>query len=338
MRSSFQRPTWALLLATWAAVTGVPAEAATVNWVGGSSFWDLVTNWGSNPLLPGAGDDVFVNVPGAQTVTHRSGTNTVNSLTVVGDDALAVTGGSLTVANSFSAGASTAISAGTLTLNGASTMAALALSGGVLGGAGSLVVGGPSSWLAGNQTGAGTTRYDGALALSGLGTKVISGGRTVTLNGTTTWSGNTAANNGALQFAGGTLNNAGTFNDQNGFASFIDHASGTNAFNNVGPYNKQANTVTSVEAFYNNTGTTNVNAGTMLMQGTSTSTGVYNLAAGASLEFRNGSHTLDHATIQGAGTFVVSTENVGADAIVTLNGGTLTSPFLFSGSTIAARS
>ena len=154
-------------------------------------------------------DDVFINAAGAQTVTHRSGTNTVNSLSILGDDMLAVTGGSLTVANNFSAGASTSISAGTLTLNGASTMASLALSGGVLGGTGSLVVGGASSWLAGNQTGTGTTRYDGALSLSGLGAKVLSGGRTVTLNGTTTWSGNTAANNGALQFSGGTLNNAG---------------------------------------------------------------------------------------------------------------------------------
>jgi hypothetical protein len=154
-------------------------------------------------------------------------------------------------------------------------------------------VAGPSSWLAGTQTGTGTTQFDGALALTGAGAKVISGGRTVELNGTTTWSGNTAANNNALQFAAGTLNNKGTFNDQNAFASFIDHVNGSNAFNNSGTYNKLANTVTSVEAFYNNTGTTNVNAGTMLMQGTSATgpTGVFNLAAGATLEFRNGSHT-----------------------------------------------
>ena len=340
MRRSIQRPglvASVAVLAVLAAVVADPAESAGVNWVGGSSFWDLATNWGSNPLLPGAADDVVINVAGAQTVTHRSGTDTVNSLSIVGDDALAVTGGSLTVANGFSSGATTSIGAGTLALNGASTMASLAQSGGVLGGSGNLVVGAGSSWLAGTQTGTGSTRYDGALALTGAGTKVLSGGRTVTLTGITTWGGNTAANNGSLQFAGGTLHNAGTFNDQNGFASFIDHSSGTNAFSNIGTYNKQANTVTTVEAIYNNTGTTNVNAGTMLMQGTSTSssTGVYNLAAGAVLEFRNGSHTLDHTTIQGPGTFVVSTENVGADVVVTLNGGTLTSPFLFSGSTIA---
>jgi len=340
MRSSFRRSLFAslvaLALAAFAVITSAPARAATVNWLGGSSFWDIATNWGSNPALPGLADDVVIDVAGAQTVTHRSGTDTVNSIAILGDDMLAMTGGSLTVATSFSAAAATTLSAGTLTLNGTSTMASLALSGGVLGGTGTLTIAGDSSWLAGTQTGSGTTSYSGALALSGLGAKALSGGRTVELNGTTTWSGNTAANNGSLQFAGGTLNNKGTFIDNNAFASFIDHVTGTNAFNNIGTYNKQANTVTSVEAVYNNTGTTNVNAGTMLFQGTSTtsSTGVFNIANGATLEFRNGSHTLDHATVQGAGTFIVSTDNVGADALVTINGGTLKAPFLFSGSTI----
>ena len=116
----------------------------------------------------------------------------------------------------------------------------------------------------------------------------------------------------------------------------MDQFSGSNAFNNTGTYNKQANTVTSIEVVFNNTGTTNVNAGTMLFQGTSTTRrGLFNIAGGATLEYRNGSHTLDHATIQGAGTFAVTTDNVGADAVVTLNGGTLTSAFLFGGSTIA---
>ena len=337
MRRSSKRTGLASLAAVLAAAVSAPAEAAVINWLGGSSFWDIATNWGSNPLLPGLADDVVINVAGAQTVTHRSGTNTINSLSILGDDVLAVTGGSLTVANTFSAAAATSIGGGTLTLNGVSGMLSLAQSGGTLAGTGALTIAAPSSWLAGTQTGSGTTRYQSDLSLAGAGSKVLSGGRTVELSGTTTWGGNTAANNNALQFAAGTLNNLGTFNDQNAFASFIDHVSGSNAFNNTGTYNKQANTVTTVEAVYNNTGTTNVNAGTMLFQGTSTtsSTGVFNIANGATLEFRNGSHTLDQPTIQGAGTFAVTTENVGADAVVTLNGGTLTSKFLFGGSTIA---
>ena len=56
-----------------------------VNWLGGSSFWDIATNWGSNPLLPGLADDVVINVAGAQTVTHRPATNTTDSLAIRGD-------------------------------------------------------------------------------------------------------------------------------------------------------------------------------------------------------------------------------------------------------------
>ena len=336
MRRSFHRPRLASIAAAVGVAFSPSTEGAVVDWVGGSSFWDIATNWGSNPALPGSADDVRINVAGAQTVTHRSGTDTINSLSILGANMLAVTGGSLTVANSFGAAAATTVSGGTLTLNGTSSMLSLALTGGTLGGTGILSVAAPSSWSAGTQTGAGTTRYLADLSITGAGSKLISAGRIVELNGTTTWSGNTAANNNPLQFAGGTLQNKGTFNDQNAFASFIDAVNGTNAFNNVGTYNKQANTVTTVEAFYNNTGTTNINAGTMLFQGTSTtsSTGLFNIAAGATLEFRNGSHTLNQPTIQGAGTFAVTTDSVGADAVVTLNGGTLVSPFLFGGSTI----
>ena len=63
----------------------------------------------------------------------------------------------------------------------ASTMASLAQSGGTLGGTGVVTVAGSSSWLAGPQSGSGTTRYDGALSLSGAGAKLLATGRTVEL-------------------------------------------------------------------------------------------------------------------------------------------------------------
>src|SRR4051794_28041141 len=201
-RSSFRAPRPGLLAAAvGAALASGAARPATVDWIGGSSFWDLATNWSSNPALPGAADDVVVDAAGARTVTYRSGTTGIGSLAVRGDDVLAVTGGALTVANAFDATTAT-IGGGTLTLNGASTVGALTLSTGTLGGSGSTVVSGAASWLGGTQTGSGTTRFDGALTIGGAAAKAISGGRTVDLYGTTTWSGNTAANNNALQFAG----------------------------------------------------------------------------------------------------------------------------------------
>jgi len=100
MRRSFQRPKMGVIAAAVALATG-PSPSAAVNWTGGTSFWDLASNWSSNPLLPGAADDVLIDVAGVQTVTHRSGTNTISSFALTGDDFFTLSGGSLTVANAF---------------------------------------------------------------------------------------------------------------------------------------------------------------------------------------------------------------------------------------------
>jgi hypothetical protein len=50
---------------------------------------------------------------------------------------------------------------------------------------------GPATWSGGTITGAGTTIFDNTLAISGDNSKAISGTRIITLNGTTTWGGNT---------------------------------------------------------------------------------------------------------------------------------------------------
>ncbi len=317
----------ALSILSIAGLSG-PASAAAVNWTtGGDGFWDIATNWSSNPTLPSAADDVTLDVAGLVTITYRLGTTTINSLT--SQENLLVTGGSLTVANAYTNAANTTMSNGTLTLNGVSTLASLTHSFGTVSGSGLVTVTGASSWLAGTHTGSGTTQFDAALSISNNGTKGILGSRTVSLNGTTTWSGNTASNNGTISLAStATLNNAGSFSDTNAFNSTV--TGGT--FNNSGSFSKQSNTTTTISSVFNNTGSVNVNAGTMLMQSGGTSTGTYNLAAGTVIEFRNGDHTLNNVTTSGAGTLQISTENVGADALVTINGGTLNSAFLMSGS------
>ena len=194
-RSSPKSRLGLIAAAALAALGSMPAQAAAVDWIGGTSFWDLVANWSSNPLLPGAADDVRIDVAGVQTITHRSGTHVVNSLSMTGNDSLAVTGGSLTVANAYASSAGTALSAGTLTLNGASAMAVLAQSGGTLAGSGVVTIAGASTWLGGAQSGTGITRFDNDVSIDGAAAKAISGGRTVDLNGTTTWGGNTGATN-----------------------------------------------------------------------------------------------------------------------------------------------
>ena len=213
--------------------------------------------------------------------------------------------------------------------------------GGALIGSGNLSVSGASVWTGGTLSGAAAATFANELAISGPAVKTLHGGRTLNLQGTTTWSGNTADNNNAIRFwNGGTLNNSGTFNDANAFASFIEHfAGGPHAFNNAGTYNKQSNTITTIAGgvAFNNTGTVNVNAGTLRPTG-GTSSGTFNIASGATLDFRNGNNTLNNVTTSGAGTFQISSDNVGADAVVTVNGGTHTTPFVLSGSTLAGTS
>src|SRR5678815_1911831 len=84
---------------------------------------------------------------------------------------------------------------------------------------------------------------------------------------------------------GGTINNRGTFDDANAFASFIEHSvGGPHNFNNIGTYNKIANTITTVDlgVVFNNSGTLNLDAGTMrFVSGTQGPTGTVKVASGA---------------------------------------------------------
>lgn len=88
---------FALLVAGW-----IPQADAHVSWVDATGSWDVPSNWSSDPLRPGPGDDVVINVAGVETITHSTGTDTVNSLTIGNGNNLAVTGGSLTVSGAYS--------------------------------------------------------------------------------------------------------------------------------------------------------------------------------------------------------------------------------------------
>ena len=87
---------------------------------------------------------------------------------------------------------------------------------------------------------------------------------------------------------GATINNNGTFNDANAFASFIEHnTGGPHNFNNIGTYNKQSNTITTVDlgVVFNNSGTLNLDAGTMrFFSSTQGPTGTVNVASGATYQ------------------------------------------------------
>ena len=219
------------------------------------------------------------------------------------------------------------INNGSSTLSFNTAITSLDLFGGSLGGTGNLTVSGLSTWTNGTITGAAITTFNSTLNMSGDLGRAVSGGRIVNADDTA-WSGNTGANKNEIFFGNGTFNNTGTFTDTN---AFDDRMRNAGTFNNNGTFNKQNNTLTNVGTgvAFNNTGTVNVNAGTLRLEGNGTHSGSFAMAAGATLDFRFGTHNLNAATTSGAGTFQIS------GGTVNLNGGNHTAHFLLSGGTLA---
>ncbi|HND55876.1 MAG TPA: PEP-CTERM sorting domain-containing protein, partial [Pirellulaceae bacterium] len=164
-------------------------------------------------------------------------------------------------------------------LNGGTMGTALLLSGGNLQGSDHTLLG-PVTWTGSVIRGAASTTVAGSLAITGATDKNLGGGRVLNVVDTT-WSGNTAANNNRIRFTGATINNNGTWNDANAYDAYTYSYSGSNAFNNVGTYNKLGNATTTMNVAYSNTGTTNVDAGTFTLTSAFTNEGLIRAAAGA---------------------------------------------------------
>jgi hypothetical protein len=86
-------------------------HGAMVTWIGGSGDWNTTTNW-STGSLPETNDNVVIGAGASITVTHSSGTHTVNS--VQSQQAFVLSGGSVTVSNTFHASNAFTLSGGTL--------------------------------------------------------------------------------------------------------------------------------------------------------------------------------------------------------------------------------
>ena len=140
MRAAPQLPRLTVGVLVIAAVLCVrPAAAQTVVWNGGTGVWDLAGNW-LPAAVPGAANDVIINVDGVHTVTVRStgGPFTVNSVNMNGgDETLAITTGSLTLLGDATADNPT----------GESVITNYIQSGGTLSGPGSLTITGTAGGL-----------------------------------------------------------------------------------------------------------------------------------------------------------------------------------------------
>src|SRR5215468_7751505 len=271
-----------------------------------SGNWGTPSNW--NPAqVPGAADNAIITVSGTYTVTLDV-TATVTAVNLGGAS------GTQTLA----------IAANTLTLTGPSTVdtqGALNMSGGVLSGGDDLTVNGAFNWSGGTQSGTGTT------TIGATGTLTIGGEvglqRRLINNGTAVWSA------GRIDVQNGTFinNNAFSAESDDTFENF----GGSNAFNNnAGTFTKSPSAgTTAFNTPFNNSGTVNLNSGTLVLNAGGGGTGSFVLAPGKTLRFGGGTHELMTGAVMGAGVvqFSGGTVNLGATYDVggstTVNGGTV---------------
>ena len=317
------------------------------NWIGGTGNWTTTSDW-SLSAVPTSAQTADLGASGSYTVSS-SGTVTVSGLVSTPTATLDITGGAFTVAD-YAGQGPLILSGGTLNI-GSSTAAAATLtqSGGTLNGTGMLTVTGLSTLSGGTQSGTGTTVAQGGAAFSSTGFG-FGAGRTLQLDGTSTASGTEVQINlnavntptaGTLMIASGA-----TFNDQttgSGLDIVVSNFGGgdngsTAAVNNEGTFEKTGSATTStINTLFNNSGTVNVEAGTLDLTNGGTDVGATYEGTGT-IEFSGGTRTLDAASS-------ITTENVvflgGTETVngtynvsgtTTINGGTATACGLAHGS------
>jgi hypothetical protein len=238
------------------------------------------------------------------------------------------------------------ISGGTANFNGTGTVApaVLNLSGGTLGGNNTVTVGSQALWTGGT--------------MSGVGRTMIAPGATLNVNnsvpGTPSLSGRVLENGGAISFTGsgilGITGNAVITNRPGGVFNFENEASiglgggiANGRFDNAGTFRKSAGTGTSTVVSglsLNNSGTVEIQAGTLLCNGGFTNNGTVTLSAGttnrigtgggsatglftapatALVEWTSGTFTLNSgAQLNGTGLYKLNGGNVTANANLTV--------------------
>jgi hypothetical protein len=220
---------------------------------------------------------------------------------VSGAGAVEISAGSATFDGSF--GISSLLVNGATLINTNSVVTALTLSGGSLGGSGNVVVTGTLSWTAGDMafsTGKTILAPTGSGTISGTSNKWLS--RTLENSGTLNYTGTNLLFGFAAGQAGVLDNLTGAvFHAQNDGDLLVWFA-GSHAVNNSGTFNRSGTGTTIVDIPVNNTGATNITAGTLELGAGGAHTGSFSLNNSTTLRMA-GTHSLSPAsTVSGGGT------------------------------------
>jgi RHS repeat-associated protein len=265
-------------------VLAIPhGQAATVTWIGGNGNWNDTANW-STGALPGPDDDVVIDRPGDIAVTLNSGNHTVR--TIVCEEDFVLSGGTLNLTVSMQANRT------------------FSMSGGSLSGAGEVTITGALAWTGGTMSGAGRTivANTGTLSLTGSSARYLN--RVLGNEGTATWT------DGVLVMNGGTFDNLGTLTANNSSDSGAYGSGGVNAFNNVGTFTKQGTGLTTFWQYnttvaFHNSGTVEVQAGTLGLDGGGTQSGAFTVAGPATLRLDRTHAFNAAASVTGGGRLTV---------------------------------
>ena len=243
--------------------------------------------------LSGGGTDVGALYEGTGTIEFGGGTRTLDAASNITGNALFA--GNATTVTTVNGGVGTglmSVTGGTATFNSTVSTGGLTQSGGELNGTGALTVTGASNFSGGTQSGSGTTIAQGGAAFT-LTSFGLDGGRTLQLGGTSTASGTNVQINlngynpstGVSNPGSGTLTieSGATLNDQTTSSGLQiiaisyggSDTGATAAVNNQGTFEKTGSAATStISTLFNNTGTVNVTAGTLDLNGSVNNAGL----------------------------------------------------------------
>ncbi|MBI3879322.1 MAG: hypothetical protein HY301_04570 [Verrucomicrobia bacterium] len=252
------------------------AHATAITWTNlNGGLWSQATNWNPNQV-PGISDTALITQSGTYTVTLDVAA-TVNSLTLGGAS------GQQRLTNSASS----------LTINGASTNNAngvLDLAGGTLNGPGIFQnnAGAVLNWIGGDINGPVTVASNGVVNIGGAGTRNLY--NALTNRGTVNWTNVTLRVwNYPLTYYGVIDNQVGALFDVKS-DQLINNAYGSEVFTNSGTFRKSAGAgATTIAVAFDNTGTVQVQSGTLNLNGGGSVGGSYSAANGTSLLLNGGS-------------------------------------------------
>ncbi len=261
---------------------------------------------GSGSSVTGAGN---VDFSGGTTNVSVDGYS-VSGTTSISGGATATFGTSLTTGT-------LSVTSGGANLNSSATAKTLNLSAGGLGGVGNLTIpaGGSAAWTGGEMTGSGRTVISGAsetepavtLQVSGNGGKSLHGGRVLENRGNVAFTTTASMSSGT----GAVIENSGVFDVRTDADVFYNFGGTKTRFENTGVLKKTGGTAsTDMHASVDNDGSVEVTSGTLNLSGgtndadnSDNSTGDFDVATGAVIQF-SGTHRLSGAgsSVIGSGT------------------------------------